>query len=132
MPPINVSHIRRRDIVLGKLIPKILGIVWETGGMGNLGPKAVYDHDLEISAYRFRPGGISVSVWTPDAKVLSLHLASDPFAVDPEFFRYQSGRCRVTNWRRGVWEDRIMTSTARPRPIWAAFAVGIALSDESL
>jgi hypothetical protein len=126
MAQVPVSRISARNIALGMLVPKLLGILWETGTAQEQGAKATFDRDLEIGASFFRADGVALSVWSPSAKVLSLHLAADPAAVDPQSFRYQSGRCSVLNWDRGSWEHQIMASAARPRQIVQIFMSGLA------
>src|SRR5579863_2699737 len=117
MPQTRVSDIHDRDTALGMLIPTILGILWETGRRDELGVKAAFDKNIEIGASPIRTHAIMLSVWTPESKVLSFHLADDPASVVTSDFRYQSGRCMLLSWKRGTWEDRIMTSAAQPREI---------------
>ena len=45
-------------------------------------------------------------------KVLSFHVTSLPSAMDPNFYRYQKGHVAVLSWRRGKWEDAVMTESA--------------------
>ena len=125
MPQTRVSLIHDRDTVLGMLIPKILGILWETGRRNELGAKAAFDKNIEIDASPIRSHAIMLSVWTPKSKVLSFHLADDPASVVPSYFRYQSGRCSVLSWKRGAWEDRIMTAAVEPREIAQIFISGL-------
>jgi hypothetical protein len=129
MPQTKVSHIRNRDSVLGMLLPKILGILWETGQRDKFGANTVFDKNISISASPIRKNAIVLDVWSPDSKMLSIHLADEPVADQPHYFRYQSGRCSVLSWKRGAWEDRIMTAAVEPREIAQMFISGL-VSDE--
>jgi hypothetical protein len=65
MPQRQVSHIRKRDIALGMLIPKLLGILWEIGAPDKFGAKAIFAQNIEICSYRFRKNAVDLSVWSP-------------------------------------------------------------------
>lgn len=98
MSQAKVSHIRNRDFALGMLIPKILGILWETGQRDKFGANTVFDKNIRISASPIRKNAIVLDVWSPDSKMLSIHLADEPVADQPHYFRYQSGRS-VLSWK---------------------------------
>jgi hypothetical protein len=107
------------------LLPKFLGILWETGkadlksGYGKV--TAFIDSDIELGGYVLDRSRFAIHaylltkpmVWT---KVFSAHLG-DRSAVDPHYFPYWNGRCGILIWKRGTWEDRVEAQGVAPRTI---------------
>jgi hypothetical protein len=73
---------------------------------------------------------MTLFVWALGTKVFSIHLADDPPSVDPRYFRYQSGCCRVLSWDRGSWKDQIIVLPAMSREITQTFTSGLYPSGE--
>jgi hypothetical protein len=74
---------------------------------------------LEISAHRLGADRVMLSVfWSISGemkKVLSVHVTSQPELGDPEFYEYVDGTVGLLSWRRGEWEDIILSGEAEAR-----------------
>jgi hypothetical protein len=116
----------RNDVMSG-LLPKILGIVREkaTDEQGPMIKIARLSNDLEVSFCLLSADRIMLGVYWPvkfkTTKVLSLHIISDAGLGDPNSYRYCDGLVSVLNWRRGIWEDIIMSDGAASVSISDAF-----------
>jgi hypothetical protein len=126
-----ISSIRDRNSVLGLLVPKILGIVCVRGQkLHGFGVCSVRLNDtIVLSASRMDAHRLMASVYDgpePDIiKVLSLHLTDFPSATDPNFYRYRGGSVGILGWRRGKWEDAIMSDRAASLSISEALSSGL-------
>jgi hypothetical protein len=132
-----VGHRSVRDEALDRLIPKILGILWERGDINSLsGVTTHLENGIEIGGYYVRPGAFGLSVGVPEdplpppnwrvtlKPVFSVHL--DATSPGPDYrFNYQEGRCTVLGWRRGEWENHIAAQPAAPRSIDQLVAEGL-------
>lgn len=126
--PSSVSRLRNREEVLGILLPKFLGLLWDRGKP--VGPSAEgdikaipgdiavdVDEELGIGALRMDGrrfiihayGSTAREPWT---KLFSAHLG-DTAMVDPALFRYWAGRCAILSWKRGHGKIELWTKTLR-------------------
>jgi tRNA (cmo5U34)-methyltransferase len=106
-----------RDEALSRLVPAMMGIMHETTlSRGRLEPVKLRD-GLEISAHGLGANRIMLSVcWPVEGrmqKVLSVHVTDRPELGDPEFYRYVGGSVGLLSWRRGEWENIILSHAAR-------------------
>jgi hypothetical protein len=134
--PRRVSQVRSRDEALEILLPKFLGILWETGkvdkGIGALhgNVTAFIDGEVELGGFVLGYGVFGLHAYAPTArspwtKVFSAHLG-DPSVVDPSYFPYWGGRCCILSWKRGRWEDRIVAKREAPRTVAHLLTAGLA------
>jgi len=114
-----------RDKILGRLLPKIFGIVFEKGKEthGYSGRTAQLGADVTLTGSYLGANRLMLSVYGPDKsgvgtmKVFSAHVTDLPSCGDPSFYRNCDGCCALLSWRRGPWEDAIMADAATSRPI---------------
>ncbi len=112
---------RNRDEVLGRLLPKFLGLLWETGRPDSVSglTEAKGSENLTIGGLLLRPGLVVIHAYHHSGagkilKVFSAHLAVSE-AGDPSFFKNWNGQCGVLSWRRGSWEGDIMACSGAAR-----------------
>lgn len=119
-----ISKDKNRDDVLAMLIPKCLGMLVEAGhktpalgGCSLILPES----QVELSARYIDADRIMLSVYWPIkdkiTKVFSAHLINRRDLGDPSFYRYLDGQLSLLGWRRGEWEDVIVSHSARERSI---------------
>lgn len=128
--PRHVSQLRSRNEALQILIPKMLGILWERGRVDRQGPlTAIIDADIELGGYVLGCGRFGLHAYARSGplswpKVFSAHLG-DRSITDPAHFPYWEGRCGILNWKRGPWEDRVVTQHAEPRTFAHLMTAGL-------
>jgi hypothetical protein len=118
-----------RDEILGRLLPKIFGIVGEKGKkvQGYSGRTAQLGVDVTLTGSYLGANRLMLSVYGPvkigvgTMKVFSAHVTDLPSFGDPSFFRNCNGCVGLMSWRRGAWEEAIMADAATSRPISDAF-----------
>jgi hypothetical protein len=126
-----------RDEALGRLLPKIFGIVHERGEKIQefSGRSAQLGGDITLTGGYLGANRLLLSVYAPVKvgvgimKVLSAHVTDLPAFGDPSFYRNCDGCVGLLSWRRGGWEDVIMADAATPRPISDVFLRGLFHTD---
>jgi hypothetical protein len=134
--PRHVSLVRSRNEALESLIPKLLGILWEMGRFDRHGQvTAIIDADIELGGYILGWGCFGLHVYAPSGlvsclKVFSAHVG-DRSITDPAYFPYWGGRCGILSWKRGPWEDRVITQHAEPRTFAHLMTAGLTRAVQS-
>jgi hypothetical protein len=122
--PVPLSRIRSRDHVISQFVPHCLGLLWERGRANSqiVDATVIVDGNLEIGGYTVGPHRYGIHAYILDSpydatKVFSAHVSR---YLDPNYFRklYWGGTCAVLSWRRGEWEDRIISNRAEPRSLF--------------
>lgn len=111
--PFLPSQTRDRDAALRRILPKLLGLIWDHGSFVFPDGGVALD-DMRVGGFTVAPGVFGVSVWTPEAKVFSAWVG-DPAAMVRA--TYWDGRCMLLSWKRGPWEDVIVRARVEPRTV---------------
>ena len=126
-----ISKVRSRDEVLKYLLPKYFGIICEQGLRleGDFSCAARLDGELTLTGCHLGPNRIVLSAYWPLKsqlkKVFSAHVIDSPDWGDPNFYHFLNGHVGLMSWRRGTWEDAVMTHAAPALSIAEAFQRGI-------
>ena len=121
--PKQVNLIRSRDKALDYLLPQILGLLWDRGGIDPLrehaGKVVRLGNGVVIGGEYLVRGAFLVHVYDPNpTKVFSAHLAERAvIAPDNYSHNYHQWRCSILSWRRGDWENDIVAEQTEPRTI---------------
>jgi len=126
---------RDRDATLKHLAPKMLGIIWENGAAVfddssfETSPISVgVDNILTLGAYWVNEVGFGLHVYESvreqTVKVFSCHL-SDPVFTVGESWKYLGGACTILSWKRGLWEERVLSQSAENRSIAHVYTAGL-------
>ncbi len=137
--PINGRS--NRDQVLGELIPKMLGVLWDEGvARGHVNepgfPPEIYAElgpgtggNLAIGGYFLNTAGFGLHAYVgmgeDQTKVFSCHLG-DRTVTDGTGWHYLNGRCAILSWKRGRWENRLMEASSDERSIAHVLTAGLA------
>jgi hypothetical protein len=94
---------------------------------------ALIDSQIELGGFKLSRGTFGIHVYAPTArspwtKVFSAHLG-DPSVVESRSFPYFGGRCGISSWKRGPWEDRISAERVDPRTVAHLLTAGLARFD---
>jgi hypothetical protein len=110
-----------REEALLRLVPKMLGILWEEGQSSRLPSSvlAVLPAGIELSACYLLPNRIMLGAYSPVndrfVKVFSAHVTERSELADPTFYRYVGGSVGLLSWRRGEWEEAVMAHAVKAR-----------------
>lgn len=108
-----------RDEALLRLVPKILGVIYDEGQSSRLPSSqiTVLPTGIELSAHYLAPCRVMLSVYSPVndqfIKVFSAHVTERSELADRAFYRYVGGSVGLLSWRRGEWEDAVMAHAAQ-------------------
>jgi hypothetical protein len=139
-----ISGYRVRDEALDRIVPLLLGILWEAGQMDRRrgSVEAQPWVDMRLGGCVVNPYACQLTVCVSDSfrdvlrhwtKVISVYVVPDSSAADPDLFRYQAGRCRILSWKqRGPWEDKLLATNAKPRSISQLLEFGLTRTAPSL
>ena len=148
--PQRVSVLHSREQVLGILLPKFLGVLWEFGrSEPGAFPRArafFGPGPLELGALGLGPAMYCIHVYRPEGpgsikdfdlsgdsivtKVFSAHIG-DRSVARPEYCNYWDGRCSILSWKRGVWEDAIALAEVEPRSMAHLNTAGLCRASNS-
>jgi hypothetical protein len=124
-----ITRIRDRDRVISELLSKVFGIIAQLGhsvpGYGRCA--AWVGEGVIITGVPICSDRAMLSIYYPVSrsdvmKVFSAHVSSVPQFGDIAFYRYWDNHVAILGWRRGGWEELIMSQETASLAVSEAFA----------
>jgi hypothetical protein len=125
-----ITRIRDRDRVISKLLPKVFGIIAQLGhsvpGYGHYAA-SVGEDVIITGVVPFCSDRAMLSIYNPVSrsdvmKVFSANVSSVPQFGGIAFYRYWDNHVGILSWRRGGWEELIVSQETASLAVSEAFA----------